>query len=227
VNAKQIIWDWPLRLFHWLLVVSLLLAYLSGSEGGIYLDWHSQSGLFVLSLLCFRFSWGFLGSYYSRFSTFYPSVSRFHDYLKTDYQPAGHNPLAALSIFSMLIVILIQSVTGLFMSDEDYEFYGPLEDLIEGEYVSVISFCHQNLINLIITLVILHLLAIIYHSVLKKQSVIMPMITGKKSIFKNDPHKLVDKFKFTELMIAVGIAMITFWVINSGMLLEILLLLIR
>ena len=215
MKTRVTIWDWPLRFFHWLLVASLLSAYLSGSEGGLWLDWHAVSGFFVLSLMCFRFCWGFLGSYHSRFLSFYPSVARLQTYVTSDHQYDGHSPLAALSIFTMLSVIFIQSVSGLFMTDEDIEFYGPLAGLIEPVYHPVISVWHETGVDLILFLIMMHLLAVAYYHFFKNRDIIVPMLTGKKVVPENMNSEAVGKFKFKGLMISIFIAVITFWILNS------------
>lgn len=215
MNIRVTVWDWPLRLFHWLLVVSLLSVYLSGLQSGGWLEWHATSGILVFSLMCFRFCWGIFGSYHSRFSSFYPTLASIRIYIKYRPQYEGHNPLAALSIFSMLIAIFVQSVTGLLMTDEDVEFYGPLSSLVESEYYPVISIWHEKGVSVILFLITMHLIAVAYYQFCIKQDIIIPMFTGKKIVSKNTTSDVVGQFKFKKLMMSIFLAIITFWIINS------------
>ena len=69
------IWDWPLRLFHWLLVIAVTGAYITGELGGELTDWHGRLGTLTLGLLVFRLVWGFIGPTHARFVNFLPSLS--------------------------------------------------------------------------------------------------------------------------------------------------------
>ena len=78
-NKKEIykhgvIWDLPLRLFHWGLVLAVLGAVISSKNGMMF--WHEKMGLTVLGLLGFRIIWGFVGSHHARFSNFLVSPSK-------------------------------------------------------------------------------------------------------------------------------------------------------
>src|SRR3546814_1430184 len=64
------VWDAPLRLFHWLLVAAITIAFLS-SEGDCGIaDWHMAAGWTAAVLLVFRLVWGFIGGEHARFDTF-------------------------------------------------------------------------------------------------------------------------------------------------------------
>jgi len=69
------IWDWPLRVFHWLLVIAVVGGYVTGKLGGHLTDWHGRLGSLVLGLLVFRLIWGFIGTTHARFSSFFPIIS--------------------------------------------------------------------------------------------------------------------------------------------------------
>ena len=86
------IWDLPLRLFHWLLVLAVIGSFVSVKLGGNAMVWHARLGYFVLALLLFRIVWGFWGSYYARFSQFVKGPQAIMDYLKGGQETLGHNP---------------------------------------------------------------------------------------------------------------------------------------
>lgn len=88
------VWDILLRIFHWLLVASFTVAYLSSETET---PWHIYSGYTVLGLIIFRVIWGMIGSRYARFSDFVHPPTTVYRYLKSlregnpRYYP-GHNP---------------------------------------------------------------------------------------------------------------------------------------
>ncbi|MEY4593479.1 MAG: hypothetical protein RIR18_2374, partial [Pseudomonadota bacterium] len=91
------VWDLPLRLFHWLLAISIgsawVTAELSEDLGEGAIEIHSKIGLFILGLVSFRIVWGFVGSTHARFAHFFPTPSRLKAYLSGDSHPLGHNPV--------------------------------------------------------------------------------------------------------------------------------------
>ena len=62
------VWDFPLRLFHWGLLVSIVGAVVSVKAEALWI--HERFGLTVLGLIVFRIFWGFLGGHYSLFRQF-------------------------------------------------------------------------------------------------------------------------------------------------------------
>ena len=73
------IWDLPTRLFHWLLVLAMVAAVITGELGGGLMDWHGRIGLGIVGLLAFRLAWGVLGSTYARFAQFFPTPARIRE----------------------------------------------------------------------------------------------------------------------------------------------------
>jgi hypothetical protein len=64
------VWDLPTRLFHWLLVISVIGLVITGHVGGNAMDWHARIGYAVFALLLFRIVWGFIGGHWSQFRSF-------------------------------------------------------------------------------------------------------------------------------------------------------------
>lgn len=177
--TKQIrVWDGPLRLFHWLLVVSVVTALLTGWLGGSWMDWHAKAGLVIIGLLSFRIAWLLLGSTYARLSTLLCSLLQLPQYLRGDWRQLGHNPLGVLSVFAMLGMLSWQAVSGLFTND-DIAFTGPLYKLVSSSFSSDITRLHKLGMWIIIGLITLHILAIVAHAVLKKHNLVKAMLTGK------------------------------------------------
>ncbi len=173
------LWDLPTRIFHWALVLCIVGAFVSGQLGGNLIDVHGKIGIAVFGLIVFRLVWGLLGSTYARFAQFFPTPGKIKAYLRGEWQGEGHNPLGALSVFGLLGVVGLQAGTGLF-SNDDIAFAGPLFDLVSKDLSNALSGIHHLVSKVLIALVVLHLVAIGFYGRVKKQKLILPMITGWK-----------------------------------------------
>ena len=178
------VWDLPVRLFHWLLVLSILGSFISANLGGNWMEWHQKIGFFVLGLILFRVAWGFAGNHYARFSTFVRKPSVVIAYAKSLLKPesksfASHNPLGALSVVALLACLALQAVTGLF-SNDDITIEGPYASMVSKAVSDQITSLHKLNSDLLMVLMVLHLAAIIFYTVYKKEKLIKAMITGDK-----------------------------------------------
>lgn len=173
------VWDLPTRLFHWALVVCVAGAFVSAQIGGNAMVWHGRCGLAVLGLLVFRIVWGFVGSTYARFGQFVRGPAAIKAYLRGEWQGEGHNPLGALSVLALLGTLTLLVATGLFAND-DIAFEGPLYSLVGKDISDRLVGLHRLIEPVIILLVVAHLGAIAYYVRVKKQALVMPMITGWK-----------------------------------------------
>ena len=90
----------------------------------------------------------------------------------------------------MLDSLMFQAILGLFSSDDMF-FEGPLAKTIEGSTVGVVSLIHQLVGYFIITVVGLHILAVIYYGIGKGINLVRPMITGSKMV--SDEVALANK----------------------------------
>lgn len=171
------IWDLPTRLFHWLFAASVIGAFITVKVGGLWMDYHLLFGYATLGLLVFRVLWGILGSRYARFSHFLKGPAALLRYMREPRRQAGHNPLGGWSVLAMLIVVGVQVVTGLFASDGIFT-EGPLASRVSGELSDQLTSIHHANEVVIMILVGLHLLAIVFYAVFKRQNLTTPMITG-------------------------------------------------
>ena len=179
------VWDLPTRLFHWCLVACLTGLVATGYIGGAMIHWHARLGYAMLALLLFRLAWGFLGGRWSRFTSFLYSPRAVIAYLRGskdgEVRP-GHNPLGALSVFAMLAVLLVQVGTGL-LSDDEISFTGPLSRFVTmGQSLAATSYHRQVGQWAIAALVLVHVAAIVFYLVRRKNNLIKPMIDGDKSM---------------------------------------------
>jgi cytochrome b len=176
------VWDLPVRLFHWLLVLCIIGSIVSVNLGGNAMEWHAYFGYSILTLLIFRIVWGFIGSTHARFISFSPNPKSILNYLQGKAPRfLGHNPIGALSVFALLLVLSIQVITGLF-SDDEIAFQGPLAKYVSNSLVSIFSEIHESNQVVIYTLIAIHIAAIIYYKKFKGEDLITPMISGDKEI---------------------------------------------
>jgi cytochrome b len=213
-STKIQVWDLPLRLFHWLLVFTVLAAYITGELGGLLTDWHGRLGGLALGLLIFRLIWGVIGGTHARFNNFFPTPSRITSYLKGNWIGFGHNPLGALSVFALLTILALLVGTGLFAND-DIAFNGPLFSLIEKSQSDRLTGLHELSFNVLLVLVSLHIAAIVFYYFFKKKNLVKPMITGTVEI-SNDANYKVTGSGICKFIIAASISSIIVWVIFNG-----------
>jgi len=189
MSSKRIrLWDLPTRLFHWLLVVSVVAAIVSGQVGGNFIDWHARFGLFIVGLVVFRLVWGVAGSTYARFAHFFPTPAKVKAYLNGEWRGVGHNPLGAFSVLGLLALLAFQVTSGLFAND-DIAFVGPLADLVGKDLSNRLTGLHHLAANFIYLLIALHLAAIVFYVRIKKDNLVKPMLTGWKDVEAGESAK--------------------------------------
>ena len=183
------VWDLPIRLFHWLLVACIVGSLICVNIGGNAIQWHAYFGYSILTLLIFRIIWGFIGSTHARFASFLPNREAITNYLQgKSPRFLGHNPIGALSVFALLLVLSVQAVTGLFV-DAEIAFQGPLSKYLSESSVSFLSEMHESNQVVIYTLIAIHIAAIWYYKKLKGEDLIRPMISGDKEIDPSEEAK--------------------------------------
>lgn len=178
------VWDISIRLFHWLLVAAIGFCWFSGKQGGNWMEWHMLSGYAVLGLIIYRIVWGVFGSKYARFKAFLYSPKTTFNYAKSllkgqEQHYLSHNPLGALGVFALLALCLAQAGTGLFATD-DIMTDGPLMTYISYDLSLQLTQWHRLIFNGLQALVVLHVLAVLYHQVFRKERLLQGMMTGKK-----------------------------------------------
>lgn len=170
------IWDLPTRLFHWLLVVAVLSSWLSHE-----LEWiqvHQYSGYSVLVLVGFRLLWGMCGSVHSRFADFVHGPRAVWLYLRRgEWAGVGHNPAGGWSVIVLLLLLLVQSLSGLFNSD-GLMFDGPLYHVVDSYWSDQLGALHEQLFWILVGVIGLHLLAVSYQQFVQRRNIIVAMLSG-------------------------------------------------
>lgn len=211
------VWDLPLRLFHWALVVcvtgSILSAKLADDVSDL-MDWHRRFGFTVLALLLFRLIWGFVGGTHARFANFVRGPGAILDYLKQasrgTYASIGHNPLGALSVLALIVTMLFQAISGLFITDE-LTVEGPLYKHVSNSVASALAGLHEGNGNLIIGLVLLHLAAILFYRFVKRDNLVSPMFTGKKNVPAGHPAQDANGGGSLAGVVLMGVIGVAVW----------------
>jgi cytochrome b len=181
------VWDLPVRLFHWLLVVLITVSIVTQAIGGNAMEWHFRAGYAVLTLMAFRIIWGLIGPRYARFSDFAYGPSSIFAYLRGGLDGSsrkyyGHNPIGSLSVFALLAVTLVQAVSGLFAND-DIAAEGPLAKFVSKELSDRFTWFHADISAWVLYFLIgLHIAAIAYYYAARKKNLVKPMITGDKEV---------------------------------------------
>ncbi len=184
--SGALIWDLPTRLFHWLLVILFVIAFVTGEESR-FRTIHQFAGYGILVLVGFRIIWGVIGGRYARFASFLRSPLAAFAYLKTlvrrdnkvDSAEIGHNPAGGWMVITLLGLLLVQGVTGLF-TDDDILFVGPLGEWVSYDQRMLLTSVHRQIGDILPLLIGLHVAAILLYRVVKKQNLVGPMIHGRK-----------------------------------------------
>ena len=164
------VWDLPLRLFHWLLVAAVAVAFLSSEEDSALNQWHVLAGWVAAILIVFRRAWGFIGGEHSRFSDFIrPSRIPHHIALLARGQrdpSLGHNPLGAAAVVLLLALTAATVWTGAFGGESAEEL-------------------HEGVAWVLLAMVAVHVVAVILMSLLERENLVRAMITGSKPVARH------------------------------------------
>lgn len=177
-SALTPVFDLAVRLFHWLQV--LLLGGLWYSAEQEWYGIHQLLAYTLASLLGARLIWGLIGSETARFSHFVPGFKQLRHYLTTKSPVAGHNPLSALMILVLLLLVTLQFVSGLMTTDEVMT-EGPLYSLVPDWLSSLAGSWHELGFNLLLALIALHVLAAVLHQ-WHGDKVVSAMWHGRKAL---------------------------------------------
>jgi len=186
------VWDLPTRLFHWLLVICIVGSVVSAKIGGNAMEWHLRFGLMVLILLAFRLLWGFVGGRWSRFASFVYAPGTLLRHLRgqgrrDEWLEVGHSPTGALSVFALLALLGLQVASGL-VADDEISTTGPLIKFVSGATSSLATAWHKSWGQwLIYTLVALHIAAILFYLLVRRNNLVGAMLRGDKVLSDGAP----------------------------------------
>ncbi|HMK89564.1 MAG TPA: cytochrome b/b6 domain-containing protein [Methylocystis sp.] len=210
-TPHRLVWDWPVRFFHWSLVLAFLGAFVTNKLGVKYFTLHVWCGYAVIALVAFRIFWGFLGPRHARFASFVRGPKAVLGYLyalgrgrRTRY--AGHNPVGALMVLTLLALLGAQAILGLFANDEIFNV-GPLAGLVSKSVSLGFTSLHRKLFYWIAGAVALHVIAVVAHVRFKGENIVLAMITGKKPAHLVRPgHAIASSRSVYAVAIFVAVA---------------------
>lgn len=167
---RILVWDWPVRIGHWLLVAGFALAWLTAESESLH-ALHIVAGATVLAVASFRLVWGVIGTRYARFSEFVHGPQAIMAYAKRllmlDPPPLpGHNPLGAIAIVLLLGSGIAASLLG-----------WALELELAGHWLEEV---HEAFASIMLTIAIVHVIGIAIDSFLHRKSLVPPMLHGYK-----------------------------------------------
>jgi cytochrome b len=165
-----LVWDMPVRVFHWLLVICFAGAWLTSESERLQMI-HYAFGYTACLLVLIRLVWGVIGTRYARFSQFLKNpkavLGHFMAMLRGHpHHDVGHNPAGGLVMVALMLLILVIGFSG----------YLSVKEVL-GDFAGEI---HESVSSLALAVVILHVLAAIIMSLLEKQNLVRSMVNGKK-----------------------------------------------
>jgi len=214
LQTRVRVWDIPTRLTHWLIVVLVALCWWTAETGR--LEWHRWGGYSLLGLLIFRIYWGLVGSSTARFAGFVRGPRAIVSYLRGGWAAVpGHNPLGALSVVALLLLLVAQITLGLFAVDIDGIESGPLSLYVSFEAGRVASHWHCDLFNVLLGLIALHLIAVAWYVFVRKQPLVAAMVHGERSYPEPRPAS-VQTASVLRLAIGIVIAVLLTWMVTRA-----------
>ena len=169
LQRQILVWDAPTRIFHWLLVLCFVIAYLTSESERLQL-WHVTAGYVFGALLLFRLLWGLVGTRYARFGNFVRGrkvVIHYMGSLLTRHPKhfVGHNPAGGWAILAMIGLGLLTVLTG-WASFSDY-----------GDWIGDL---HEGIVNTLIAVICVHVGGVVLSSLLHRENLARAMVTGYK-----------------------------------------------
>lgn len=168
---KVLVWDAPVRVFHWLMVLSFAGAYLT-AESERWRLLHVSLGYTMAGLVAFRIVWGLIGTRHARFADFVRGPAAVVRYIGGMLRGApkrhvGHNPVGALAIVALLGLTLAIAGSGWAV------FNDAGGDRLEG--------IHELAANAMLVVIGIHIAGVLLASRLGRENLIGAMFTGRKA----------------------------------------------
>lgn len=203
------IWDLPTRLFHWLLALTLVGAYVTHELGFKWMEWHMVLGYTALSLVLFRIFWGFAGPRHARFTSFVAGPGQVWRYARAWWtgdppRHAGHNPLGGWAVLAMLVLTFVQAFSGLF-NDDEILYSGPWHHAAPSAFTDRMEALHGLNFDFLAGMVLLHVTAVAAYWFRWRYNLVRAMLTGRKREGEVDPGQAIDS---SRLLLALVLAIV-------------------
>lgn len=195
--SRVLVWDLPVRLTHWLMVISFFTAYLTTEDDE--LRWlHISAGYTLAILVGFRLFWGIVGTRYALFTNFVRGPRAVRRYIRSilsghPEHHVGHNPAGALAIVALLGMAILVTASG-------WATYRQGDD-------GWIKEAHELAANLMLAIVGVHVLGVLTGSWLHHENLIGAMFTGRKP---GDPAQSIRRSMWLVALILLAV-LVEFW----------------
>jgi len=213
------LWDLPVRLVHWSFVLLLPALWWTWNKGDIAT--HKLLGYVLLGLLVFRLFWGFAGGETARFAGFVKGPRAVAAYVrglfgKESAPVAGHNPVGGWSVVALLGLLSAQTIVGLFTQDIDGIESGPLTYLVSYDTAESARWWHDKLFDALLCLVALHVAAILFYLLVKRDNLVGPMVTGSRTWPAGAPPPSPRHAPFWRALAGAALAAAIAWWVARG-----------
>lgn len=210
------IWDWPIRIFHWSLVAAIGFAWWTAETGRM--QPHRWAGYVALALLAFRLFWGVAGGDTARFASFVRGPRAALAYARglfdrTQPPSPGHNPLGGWSVIALLATTSALVVLGLFAVDVDGIESGPLASWVSFDVGRAAAQAHAVVFNLLLGLVALHVVAVLFYLIVRRDNLLAPMLRGFRPLERDPGHRFAPPAR---VVLGVVLAAALAWLAASG-----------
>ena len=216
------VWDLPTRLFHWLLVLSVVGSFTTGYLGGNAMAWHLRFGYVSFTLLVFRLLWGFCGGHWSRFRSFAyaPAAS--------SALPAGAEPprrAPSRRPQSARRGLGVRAARRARRAGRDRPLrrrrdrdHGPLNRFVTANVASLLTHWHKDFgQRIIMVLVLLHVGAILFYLLRLRRNLVGPMLSGDKVLEPGVPPAVDSaRSRLLALALVAGAAAGVAWLVTLG-----------
>ena len=211
--VRMPVWDWPVRVVHWAMVLCLLSLVITGLVKGDAMPWHMGFGRVLLGLVVFRILWGFVGSGNARFGAFVRGPRAAVRYLRSRFHPpheihVTHNPAGGWMVVLLLAAMLAQAVLGLYTND-DVLWDGPLAQSVSKDASDLASSIHRRLAWVVVALASLHIVAVVVYLTAFRENLVTAMVCGSKRLppgYGSPDAARASTANAIALMIACGVA---------------------
>lgn len=187
-EERVLVWEWPLRVWHWLLVLCVAGGLITGLAGQIaWMEWHMRFGYATCTLLVFRLIWGFAGGAHSRWRRYRTTPAAVVGYFTNRAAPdsgapvgAAHTPPGIALSLALISALALQALTGLGATDDIF-IEGPLVRYLPGEWVEAANFVHHRAFWIVLAAISVHLCAHLVYG-LRGSDVPFAMFSGRKRL---------------------------------------------
>ena len=195
--ARVLVWDAPVRVFHWMMVLVFAGAWLTAESERWRLA-HVTLGYTMAGLVVFRLLWGVFGTRHARFTQFVRGPAAVGGYLKSllrgrPEHHAGHNPAGALAIVALLLLAVAVPATGWALFND-----------MGGEWLEDV---HEGVANAMLALVAVHVAAVAISSWLHRENLVSAMVTGRKTA----PREEAIRGAWRSVAALLLVAVLGFW----------------